>query len=160
MARLLRDEPELKHQVEPGPERTDVSEITARNDDDVGDFPVELLNNLNRDRLLPFEPETVHGVGEVDSFFGREAFDNCHTAIEVRVESENLGAVGQGLHKLGGGDFASWKNDDCRNTACRRVRGEAMQRCRRSTRRPPRGSSVRRQSFAGRPRREPSSRGP
>ena len=65
-----------------------------------GHFPVELLHDLDRQRLLAFEPQAVHRVGEVDALFLGQPLHDRHAAVEVGVEREHAGAVGERLHEL------------------------------------------------------------
>ena len=127
-ARALGDEPERLHHVEARAKRADVSEIAARDDDDVGHRPVELLHDLDADGLLSLEAQAVHRVGEVDAFFDRQPLHDRHAAIEVGVERQHEGAVGERLHELRGRDLAARKNDDRRNLRRGGVRGERRRR--------------------------------
>ena len=100
--RALGDEPELEHHLEARGDRADVPEVAAGQDHDVGHLPIELLNDLERQRLLAFEPEAVHRVGEIHALFGGEPLHDGHAAVEVGVEREDERAVGERLHELGG----------------------------------------------------------
>ena len=97
-------------------------------DDDVGHLPVELLDDLERQRLLAFEPQAVHRVGEVDAFLRREPLHDRHAAVEVGVEREHERAVGERLHQLRRRHARARQDDDGRNAGCRRVGGERRRR--------------------------------
>ena len=90
-ARPLGDEAERLHHVEPGAKRADVAEIAARDDDDVGHRPVELLHDLDADGLLSLEAQAVHRVREVDALF---AGSRCTIAMQPSksVSSESTSA--------------------------------------------------------------------
>ena len=128
--RPLGDESELQHHVEAGGDGADVAEIAAGEDDDIRDLPVELLHDLERQRLLTFEAEAVHRVGEVDAFFGGQALNDRHAAVEVGVEREDERAVCQRLHELRRRDASPRQDHDRRDT---RGGGVCRQRRRRVT---------------------------
>ena len=96
--------------------------------DDVGNLPVELLDDLERQRLLAFEPEAVHRVGEIDAALCGQPLDDRHAAVEVRVEGEDEGAVGERLDELRGRDARPRQDDDRRNPCGRGVGGEGRRR--------------------------------
>ncbi len=88
-------------------QRRGVAEVAARQDDPVGHLPVELLDDLDADRLLAFEAQRVHRVGEVDHALGREALDDLHAAVEVGIQAEHERAVRERLDELRGRDLAA-----------------------------------------------------
>ncbi len=112
----------------PARDGADVAQVPAREDDDVGHFPVELLDDLERQRLLALEPQAVHRVGEVDRAFGGEALHDRHAAVEVGVEREHERAVGERLHQLRRRHARPRQDDDGRNPRRRRVGGERRRR--------------------------------
>ena len=99
--------PELAHHLEARVQRGRVAEVAAGQDDPVGHLPVELLHDLDGDRLLAFDAQRVHRVGEVDQTFGGELLHDFHAAVEVRIEPEHQRAVRQRLHELRGRDLVA-----------------------------------------------------
>src|SRR5262245_50523339 len=65
-ARQLLDQAEVAHHEEALAERADVAEVAARNHDPVRNLPIELLHELDGDRLLALDAQAVHRVGEID----------------------------------------------------------------------------------------------
>ena len=131
--REARDEAELAHHLEAGVERRGVAEVAAREDDPVGRLPVELLDDLDRHRLLPLDPERVHRVREVDEASARELLHDGHAAVEVRLEREDARAVRERLHELRGRHPpARQEHDDgqARGRAVRRERRARVARAR------------------------------
>jgi hypothetical protein len=59
--------------------------------------PYPSCRDFDRDRLLAFEPEAVHRVGEVDARVDRQPLHDPHAAVEIRVEREHPRAVGNRL---------------------------------------------------------------
>ena len=110
--RPLLDQAEIEEQVEALRERGDVSEVAPRNHDPPGHLPVELLDDLDAHRLLTFDTQAVHRIGEVDSVAIRDLLDDLHAAVEVRVQGEDDGAVGYGLDQLGDGNLSARQEHD------------------------------------------------
>ena len=102
-----RDDPQLLHQRQPRAQCADVAQVPARDEDPVGHVPVELLDDLDRHRLLPLQAERVHAVGQVNPLLGGEPLHQRHAVVEVAVDGEHRGAIGQRLHQLGGRDLAA-----------------------------------------------------
>mmetsp|Transcript_11033 Transcript_11033/g.27888 ORF Transcript_11033/g.27888 Transcript_11033/m.27888 type:complete len:304 (-) Transcript_11033:479-1390(-) len=92
-------------------ERVAVSEVSSRDDEPVRDLPVELLGNLYRGGLLPFDPEAVHGVRQVYRRLSGNLLNQLHAPVEVRVYAQNQRAVRNGLHELGDGDLVRGEED-------------------------------------------------
>ena len=76
------------------------------------------------DRLLPFEAQRVHRVGQVDAAVGGEPLHDGHAAVEVGVEREHERAVGDRLHQLRGGDLAARQEHDRADAGGGAVGGE------------------------------------
>ena len=104
-ARQPLDQPELLHHREPLPERVHVAEVAAGDHHPVRHLPVELLDDLDGDRLLALDAQAVHRVGQVDAPLLGDLLHHRHAAVEVRVEREHEGAVGERLHELGDRDL-------------------------------------------------------
>jgi hypothetical protein len=85
---------------EPLRERRHVAEVAARDHHPVGHLPVELLDDLDPDRLLPLDAQAVHRVGEVDPVARGDLLHDLHAAVEVGVEREHDRAVRDGLDQL------------------------------------------------------------
>ena len=120
----LRHEAQLAQHVQPGAERADVAEVAARDDDPVGHLPVELLHDLDAHGLLTFDAQRVHAVGQVHAFLVGQPLHDGHAVVEVAVECQHGGAVGQRLHELRGRDLAARQDDHGANAGRGRVGGQ------------------------------------
>ena len=116
--------PSVEHEVEPRAQRADVAEVPARDDDDVGNLPVPLLHDLDRDRLLALEAQAVHRVRQVDALLVRQPLHDAHAAVEVGVEREHQRAVRERLQQLGDRHLPLRQDDDRRDTGRGAVGGE------------------------------------
>ena len=96
--------------------------------DDVGHFPVELLHDLDRQRLLSLEAQAVHRVRQVDALFRREALHDRHAAVEVGVERQHQRAVGERLHQLRRRHLGARQDDHGRDPGGGGVGGERRRR--------------------------------
>ena len=76
------------------------------------------------DRLLPFEAQRVHRVGQVDAALGGQALHDRHAAVEVGVERQHERAVGDRLHQLRRGHLAARQEHDGANARGGAVGGE------------------------------------
>mmetsp|Transcript_3658 Transcript_3658/g.10407 ORF Transcript_3658/g.10407 Transcript_3658/m.10407 type:complete len:553 (+) Transcript_3658:107-1765(+) len=92
-----------------------VPEVPSGDDQPVRDLPVELLHDLDRGRLLALDSEGVHGVRQVNGRLRGDLPDQAHAPVKVRVDGEDEGPVGDGLHELGQGDLVRGKEDDGRD---------------------------------------------
>jgi hypothetical protein len=124
-ARLADDQPHVEQHVETFAQCGHVAQIAAGNDHPLGDLPVELLHDLERDGLLSLDAQAVHRVREIDPVALGHLLHDLHAAIEVRVQSEDHGAVGHGLDQLGQRDLAPGQEDDGRDPRGRGVRCRA-----------------------------------
>ena len=81
-------------------------------DDHVGDFPVELLDDLDAHGLLPLDPERVHGIGQIDRLVLGDLPHHAHAAVEIRVQRQDQRAIGDRLYELGHGYLALGQKHD------------------------------------------------
>jgi hypothetical protein len=71
--------------------------------------------------FLPLDPQAVHRVRQVNSVVLRDLLDGGHAAVEVGVQGENQGAVGERLDKLRGGDLVAGQKNDGRDARSRSI---------------------------------------
>mmetsp|Transcript_26496 Transcript_26496/g.44362 ORF Transcript_26496/g.44362 Transcript_26496/m.44362 type:complete len:543 (+) Transcript_26496:450-2078(+) len=117
-------EAEILAHLEALEEGVHVAEVSARDDHPVGHLPVELLQDLNRRRLLALQTERVERVGEVDGQLRRHLTDEAHAPVEVRVDRHHQRAVRDGLHQLGQRDLVGGQEHDGRDLGRGGVRGQ------------------------------------
>lgn len=79
---------------------TDITKIAIRNNDPIGDFPIELLQNLNCSSLLPFDPQVVQRIRQVNWQFGCDFFYKLHAIVEIGVDAQHKCTVCNGLDQL------------------------------------------------------------
>ena len=77
-----------------------------------GALPVELLDDFNPDGLLALDAERVHRVGQVKRRVLGDLLDQLHAAVEIGVQAEHQGAVGDGLDQLRQGNLAPRQQHD------------------------------------------------
>ena len=75
-------------------------------------LPVELLHQLHAHGLLALHPERVHGVGQVDVVAGTQLPHQRHAAVEVAVDGQGHGAVGNRLNELRRGHLVFGQEHD------------------------------------------------
>jgi hypothetical protein len=73
---------------------------------------------------LPLEPQRVHAVGEVDALLGGQPLHHRHAVVEVSLDGQDAGAIGEGLHQLRGGDLAAGEDDQRADAGGRAVGGQ------------------------------------
>jgi hypothetical protein len=93
-------------------ERAGVAEVPAGHDDPVGHLPAQRLQHAVHDRLLPFQPEGVDAVDQVDAEFARRLADAPQGVVEVAGDLQGQRAVIQRLRQLAVGDLAGADEDD------------------------------------------------
>ncbi len=98
-----------------------VAEVAAGDHEPVRHFPVELLERLERDCLLPFDTERVDGVQQVDSEFMADILHQAHGVVEIAGDLKRDSAVCQRLCKLPVGDLAFGNEDHGFHAADRRI---------------------------------------
>jgi hypothetical protein len=123
-ARQLLDEAELAHEEEAPAEGADVAEVAAGDDHPVGHLPVELLHQLDGDGLLALDAQAVHRVGEIDGALLGDLLHQRHAAVEIGVEAQHQGAVGERLYQLSRRDLVARQQDDGGNTGGGAVVGQ------------------------------------
>lgn len=64
-------------------------------------LPIELLYDLNGSCLLALQPQAVHRVCQVDGVLCSDLLDEAHAAIEISVDAQHQGTIGDGLDQLG-----------------------------------------------------------
>ena len=111
-ARQLRDQSQLAHHHEALPQGADVAEIAARDDYPIRHLPVELLHQLDADGLLPLDAQGIHRIGKVNAVAGTDFLHEGHAAVEVCIQRQRQGAVGDGLNQLGVGYLALGEEND------------------------------------------------
>ena len=77
-----------------------IAEVAARNDHPIRHFPIELLDDLDPDGLLTFDPQAVHRVRQVDAVALGHLLHDLHAAIEIGVEGQHQCVVGDRLDQL------------------------------------------------------------
>ena len=124
-ARPLADDAERFEHVEAGAERADVAEIAARDDHDVGHLPVELLDDLDGDRLLAFEPQAVHRVGQVHALLAAQAACTMAMQPSKSVSSDSTSApLASGCTSCAVVTLPFGQDDDGRDARGGRVGGQ------------------------------------
>ena len=117
------DQSQLAHHQQTFAQGAHVAQVSCGNDDPVWDLPVELLDNLDADRLLSLHAQRIHRVGQVDGLVGGHLLHDAHAAIKVGIQRQNQSAVGQGLDQLGCGDLAPGEKDNSWNARRSRIGG-------------------------------------
>ncbi len=110
--RHLVDDAQVHEQPQPLVQRADIAQIADRNHDPVRHFPIELAHDLDSDRLLALDADTVHRVGQVQAAVLGDLAHDTHAAVKVGVQGQHVRAVGQRLHKLRRADLALGQEDD------------------------------------------------
>ena len=88
-------------------ERADVAQVAARHDDPVGHLPAQGLEHAVHDRLLPFEPERIDAVDQIDAELAGHLLHALHGVVEVAGDLHRQGAVVERLRQLAVGDLAA-----------------------------------------------------
>ena len=115
----------------PFAQRRDVAQVAARDDHHVRRLPVELLHDLDAHRLLALHAQRVHRVGQVERRVLGDLLHQLHAAVEVRVQGEHQGVVGNRLDQLRDGNLAPGQQHhglDARRRAIRRQRRRGVAR--------------------------------
>ena len=72
-----------------------VTEVARREHDPVGRIPVQLMQQLEDDRLLPFDPKWIDRVQEIDAEAGTGLFGEPEAGVEITADQEGLRSVGE-----------------------------------------------------------------
>ena len=123
-ARELVHQTEILAHLETLVESVHVAQITAGDDDVVGDLPVKLLQNLDGGGFLALQAQGVEGVRQVNGKLRGDLTDQAHAAVEIGVDGHHERAVGDGLHELRQGDLIGGEKHDGRDAGGGGVRGE------------------------------------
>ena len=98
-------------------EGTGIAEVTAGDDDPVGNLPAERFQHPEHNRLLPLQPEGIDAVDEVDAQLPGDFLDAGHGVIEVAGDLDRQRAVIERLRELAIGDLAGPNEDDAAHQA-------------------------------------------
>mmetsp|Transcript_3793 Transcript_3793/g.14582 ORF Transcript_3793/g.14582 Transcript_3793/m.14582 type:complete len:277 (-) Transcript_3793:783-1613(-) len=123
-ARQSVDETKVLAHLEPLEESVDIAEVATRDDDVIRNFPVELLADFNRRRLLTFEAQRVQRVRQVDRKFRGDFANETHASVKIGVNRKHKRAVGDRLDKLCNRDLVCRKEDYGWDTRSGRVRAQ------------------------------------
>ena len=88
-----------------------VAEVSAGHDDPVGHFPAQRFEHAEHDRLLPFQPEGIDAVDQVDAQPLADLLHAGHRVVEIAGDLHGQRAVVEGLRELAVGDFARADED-------------------------------------------------
>ena len=105
-ARHFVDHSQIHHQLKPFVQRTDVAKVADGDNDPVRNFPIELAANFHANGFLALDAKAVHAVGQVDRLVRGDLLDNLHAAVEVRVQRQHMGSIGDRLNQLSRTDLA------------------------------------------------------
>ena len=72
-----------------------VTEVARREHDPVGRIPVQLMQQLEDDRLLPFDPKWIDRVQEIDAEAGTGLLGEPEAGVEIAADQEGLRSVGE-----------------------------------------------------------------
>ena len=89
-----------------------VAEVSAGHGDPVGRLPAQPLQHAEHDRLLPFQPEGVDAVDQVDAQLLADFLNAGHGIVEVAGDLHRQRAVIEGLRELAVRDLARADEDD------------------------------------------------
>ena len=117
----LVDDVQFVEQLEPFVSGADVAQVAHRQNDPIRHLPIKLAHNFDAHRLLPFDAQAVHRVGQVDAVVLGQLLDDAHTAVKIGVQRKDVRAVGDGLDELGGAHLVLRQKDDGRDARRRRV---------------------------------------
>ena len=88
-----------------------VAQVSAGHDDPVGRLPAQRFQHAEHDRLLPFQPEGIDAVDQVDAQLLADLLDAGHGVVEVAGDLHRQRAVVERLRKLAVGDLARADED-------------------------------------------------
>ena len=87
------DQAQLRQLHECFAKRARVAKVPAGDDDPVGDFPAKPLEHPIHDGFLPFQPEGIDAVDEVDPQTAGHLGDSLHGIVEIAVDLQRESAV-------------------------------------------------------------------
>src|SRR5439155_881012 len=88
-----------------------VAEVAGRQHDPLRRAPVELLQQLEHDRLLSLDPEGIDGVDQVETKLRAGLLGELETVIEVAAHEQGPCTVGERLGQLAERDLPSRDHD-------------------------------------------------
>src|SRR4051812_6618037 len=100
------NQPPLACLVQRFSERRRISQIACWNDDPVGWIPSQLLQQLEHDRLLPFEPERIDRVEQMHTELLGGVARQLEARIEIPVHHQRAGAVRDELRQFSERDLS------------------------------------------------------
>ena len=92
--------------------RADVAQVAARHHDPVRHLPAQGFQHPEHDCLLPFEPEGVDAVDQVDAETFGDLLDAEHGIVKVAGDLDGERAMIEGLGELAVGDFTAADEND------------------------------------------------
>src|SRR5690242_9040351 len=121
--RLLIDQAELLQLRQAFSDRGDIAQISAGENQVIGNAPIALLKDFEDDGFLALETEGVERIYKVQAKFVGEIAKHTEGLIEVIAHFDDDRAEFQGLSQLGGGDFPKRNKNDGFHTGARGVGG-------------------------------------
>src|SRR5439155_1537954 len=101
-----------------------VAEVAGGQHDAPRRAPVEVLEQLEHDRLLSLDPEGIDGVDQVEAELRAGLLGELETVIEVAAHEQGPGTVGERLGQLAERDLPSRDHDEGGETGETGVRRE------------------------------------
>ena len=100
-----------------------VAEVSPRHHHPVGHFPVALAQHLDDDGLLPFQPEGVDRIQQVDVGLLGDFLHQLHGFVEVSLQLQGQGSVVQALGQLSESDLLVRDEDHGLHAGASRIGG-------------------------------------
>src|SRR5215213_5161395 len=125
--RLPLNESTLQQLAKTFPKRGAVAQISARNNQVIGNTPFELFGELERDCLLAFDAKGIDRVNQIHRFVFSKLANEVHARIEIAVDFQHPRAVIQRLGQLRMTHLTTRHNDRaqqiCACRICSQTRG-------------------------------------
>ena len=100
-----------------------VAEVAARKNDPVRYLPVEVLHDFETDRFLAFDAERIYRIYKINPFTVTDLLNQFHGIVEIALDLDGFGPVGEGLTEFAKRDFPFWDEDDGIHAGSRCVGG-------------------------------------